>query len=154
VPLTVLVVLLAYLLGRGRSRRRATSAAAASVGNAYERRADLPPPQQSGMVMGGVGPMGMAGGPSELDVKSGSMPMYAAPPSSMGSPMMAGYTPPPQGMMLLPPQGMMMQPLGMQQAQELPAGSYVVYPQEQIHEAPAGGQTPVVAQAMPHELAQ
>ena len=162
-PLTVLAILVAYLFGRQRRKRGAASTAAASVGAAYERRSDLPPGQQQQMGMpqqqqGGVfmGNMGMAAMPvgekvagvSEMDVKSsgGMMPMYATPPSSVGSPppMMAGYTPPPQGVMTMQPA-----PPGM-----IPGGQYMVYPQGPVYEAPAGEQTPAVAQAVPHEMPQ
>jgi hypothetical protein len=170
VPLTVLAILVAYLFGRQRSKRGATSTAAASVGAAYEHRSDLPPGQQQQMGMpqqqGGVfmGNVGMAempvgekvAGVSKMDVKSGGgmMPTYATPPSSVGSPppMMAGYTPPPQGVMMMQPAppGMMPPP----QAQQLPGGQYMVYPQGPVYEAPAGEQTPAVAQAVPHEMPQ
>jgi hypothetical protein len=142
VPLTVLAILVAYLFGRQRSKRSAAAGAAASVGAAYEKRSDLPPGQQQQMGMpmqqGGVVMGEKVAGAGEMDVKTGAggmVPMYATPP-----PMMPAYAAPPQGMMMMP--------------QELPGGEYMVYPQGPVYEAPAGAQTPAVAQAVPHEMPQ
>jgi hypothetical protein len=142
VPLTVLAILVAYLIGRRRTRRGAATTAAQSVGAQYENRADVPPgqppmgmpPQQGGMVVGGVS-MG-----DKADAKIGMVPMYATPPSSLGSPpsmMIPGYAPPPQGYVMPP--------------QELDGGQYMAYPQGPYE---VGAQTPAVAQAVQHQVPQ